>query len=137
VGARSARRDRRGHGAAIAGALLLYSVGALLFDAGLAGALLVVPCAAVLAGISLAVMAYGDLRSTVEITGPILRLRTFGDEKKARHYLAVDDGESRTIRAWRVNPRHYSGLTQGETVTAAVTRSLGCVRWTTRERDQA
>ena len=126
-----------GMGAAIAGALLLYWVGPLLFDAGLAGVLLVVPCAAVLIGISLAVMAYADLRSTVEITGPILRLRVFGDEKKARYYLAVDDGESRTIRAWRVNPRHYSGLSQGETVTAAVTRSLGCMRSITRERDQA
>jgi hypothetical protein len=126
-----------GTGAALVGALFLYWVGSALFDAGLVGVLLVVPCAAVLVGISLAVMAYADLRSTVEITGPILRLRLFGDEEKARYYLAVDDGESHTIRAWRVNPRHYTGLTQGETVTAAVTRSLGCVRWITRERDQA
>jgi hypothetical protein len=126
-----------GMGAAIVGALLLFWVGPLLFDAGLAGALLVVPCAAVLVGISLAVMAAGDLRSTVEFSGPILRLRVFGDEKKARHYLAVDDGESRTIRAWRVDPRHYSGLAQGETVTVATTRSLGCLRWIVRERDPA
>jgi hypothetical protein len=126
-----------GMGAAIVGALLLYWVGPLLFDAGLAGALLVVPCAAVLVGISLAVMAAGDLRSTVEFSGPILRLRVFGDEKKARHYLAVDDGESRTIRAWRVDPRHYSGLAQGETVTVATTRSLGCLRWIVGERDPA
>jgi hypothetical protein len=124
-----------GMGTAIVGALALYWVGPALFDAGLAGALLFVPCAAVLVGISLAVMASGDLRSSVEITGPILRLRVFGDEKKVRHYLAVDDGESRTIRAWRVNARHYSGLTQGETVTAAVTRNLGCVRWIFREPD--
>jgi hypothetical protein len=35
-----------------------------------------------------------------------------------------------------VNPRHYLGLEQGETVTVAVTRNLGCVRWIIRERDQ-
>lgn len=127
-----------GIGAALAGALLLYWVGPALFDAGLVGAaLLVVPCAAVLVGISLAVMAYADLRSAVEITAPILRLRAFGDDEGRRYYVAVDDGLSRTIRAWRVNPRHYTGLEQGETITTAVTRNLGCVRWITRERDQA
>jgi len=82
-------------------------------------------------------MAYADLRSTVEITGPILRLRVLGGEKKPRYYVAVDDGESRTIRAWRVNPRHYLGLTQGETITVAVTKNLGCVRWIIRRTDQA
>ena len=91
------------------------------------------PCLAVLLGISLAVMASADLRSTVEVTGPILRLRVFGDEKRARHYLAVDDGEAQTVRAWKVNPRHYLGLDQGETVTVAVTRNLGCVRWVIRD----
>ena len=80
-------------------------------------------------------MAYADLRSTVEVTGPVLRLRVFGDEKRQRHYVAVDDGESRSIRAWKVNPRHYLGLTQGETVTVAATPNLGCVRWITRERE--
>lgn len=107
----------------------------MLFDAGVFGALLIVPCAAVLLGISLAVMAYADLRSAVEVTGPILRLRAFGDEKRQRHYVAVDDGESRSIRAWKVNPRHYLGLTQGETVTVATTANLGCVRWIIRDMD--
>lgn len=124
-----------GLGAAIAGALFLYWLGPVLFDAGVFGALLIVPCAAVLLGISLAVMAYADLRSAVEVTGPILRLRAFGDEKRQRHYVAVDDGESRSIRAWKVNPRHYLGLTQGETVTVATTANLGCVRWIVRDMD--
>ena len=85
----------RGHRpAALAGALVLYWLGPVLFDAGIFGALLIVPCAAVLLGIALSVMGYADLRSTVEVTGPILRLRVFGDEKRARYYLAVDDGES-------------------------------------------
>lgn len=121
---------------ALAGALALYWFGPALFDAGIFGALLVVPCAAVVVGISLAVLAYADLRSTVEVTGPILRLRVFGGEKRARCYLAVDDGESATVLAWRLNPRQYLGLTQGETVTVATTRSLACVRWIVREQDQ-
>ena len=126
-----------GIGAALAGALVLYWLGPGLLDAGIFGVLLIVPCAAVLVGISLAVMAYADLRSTIEVTGPILRLRVFGDEKRARHYLAVDDGESAKVLAWRVNPRHYLSLTQGETVTVATTRNLGCVRWIIREQDGA
>lgn len=125
-----------GLGAAVAGALALYWFGPALFDAGIVGALLVVPSAAVLVGISLAVMASADLRSSVEVTGPILRLRAFGDDERRRYYVAVDDGESRTVRAWKVDPRHYVGLTQGETITAAITPSLGCVRWITRERDR-
>lgn len=101
-----------------------------------AAAAFVVPCVAVLVGISLAVMAYADIRSTVEVTGPTLRLRVLGGEKKPRYYVAVDDGLSPTIRAWRVNPRHYLGLTQGETIAVAVTKNLGCVLWIIRAADQ-
>ena len=126
-----------GIGAALAGGLVLYWIGPALFDAGVLGALLVVPCLAVLVGISLALMAFADSRASVEVTGPILRLRAYGDDKRRRYYVAVDDGESRAIRAWRVNPRHYTGLDQGETITLAVTRNLGCVRWIIRARDQA
>lgn len=131
-----------GIGAAIAGAIVLYWFGPLFFDAAGGGpgavvaAAFVVPCVAVLVGISLAVMAYADIRSTVEVTGPILRLRVLGGEKKPRYYVAVDDGLSPTIRAWRVNPRHYLGLTQGGTITVAVTKNLGCVRWIIRAADQ-
>jgi hypothetical protein len=131
-------------GATVAGALVLYWLGPAALDAGDGGsatavvlAVLAVPCAAVVVGIALAVMAYADLRSTVEIAGPILRLRVFGSEKKPRHYVAVDDGASPTIRAWRVDPRHYAGLAQGETITATVTRNLGCVRWILRRADES
>jgi hypothetical protein len=133
-----------GMGATIAGSLGVYWLGPVLLDAadgGSATALvlvaLAVPCAAVVVGIALAVMAYADLRSTVEVTGPILRLRVFGSEKKPRHYVAVDEGVSSTIRAWRVEPRHYAGLAQGETITAALTTNLGCVRWILRRSDEA
>ena len=124
-----------GIGAALAGALVLYWLGPGLVGAGFFGVLLIVPCAAVLVGITLAVLAYADLRSTVEVTGPILRLRAFGEEKRARYYLAVDDGESGRVLAWRVSPRHYLSLTQGEIVTVATTRNLGCVRWIVRKED--
>lgn len=120
----------------VAGALSLYWLGTEAFDAGVAGVLFLVSGLAVLLGISVSVMASADLRSTVAITEPTLRLRVFGDANRKRYYLAVDDGESRAIRAWRVNPRHYLGFEQAETVTVAVTRNLGCVRWFIRERDQ-
>jgi len=135
LGARPARGGRRRARGGDRRRALPVLARPVLFDAGVFGALLIVPCAAVLLGISLAVMAYADLRSAVEVTGPILRLRAFGDEKRQRHYVAVDDGESRSIRAWKVNPRHYLGLTQGETVTVATTANLGCVRWIIRDMD--
>lgn len=124
-----------GLGAVVAGALVLYWLGSSLAGDPAIAVVLVVPGAAIVVGIAVAVMALADLNSTTEVTGPILRLRVLGGDEGQRHYLAVDDGHSRTIRAWRVNPRHYVGLTQGETVTAAITRNLGCVRWIIRRAD--
>lgn len=133
-----------GMGATVAGALALYWLGPPLLDAADGGsatalvlALLAVPGAAVVVGIALAVMAYADLRSTREVTGPILRLRVFGSENGQRHYIAVDDGGSSTIRAWRVEPRHYAGLEQGAMVTVALTKNLGCVRWILRRSGES
>jgi hypothetical protein len=128
-----------GMGATVAGALALYWLGLPILDEADSGsaaafvlALLAVPGASVVVGIALAVMAYADLRSTREVTGPILRLRVFGSEEKQRHYVAVDDGVSPTIRAWRVEPRHYTGLEQGQTVTVTLTKNLGRIRWILR-----
>jgi Predicted membrane protein (DUF2207) len=119
-----------GLGAVVAGALVLYWLGPSFTDVGLVGvAILLVPSAAVVLGIALAIMAFADLGSTVEQTGPVLRLRTFGDDDRQRYYAAIDDGTSRTIRAFRVKPRHYDALTQGELVTVAVTKNLGCLRF--------
>ena len=67
-----------------------------------------------------------DLGSTREVTGQVLRLRTYGDDK--RHYGAIDDGGSGTIRAWRLGQELYSSLRQDEVVTATVTRNLRYVR---------
>lgn len=117
---------------------LLYTTGPELLDAGVFG---VVPfataCIGVVLGAALVVMAGSDWRTAVEVTGPILRLRTFGDDEKSRYYVAVDDCESDTIRAWKVRSTHYQGLHQGEVITARLTRNLGCVRWIVRAEDAA
>src|SRR5919201_3550091 len=62
---------------------------------------------AVVAGL-VVVWAIVDLGSTREVTGQILRLRTYGDDDDKRYYVAVDDGRSATIRAWRVKPELYA-----------------------------
>jgi hypothetical protein len=122
-----------GLGAVAASGLVLYTFGPSLLDGGpVAGAVLLVPCAVVILGVAVVVMAWSDWLSTTEVTGPILRLRVLGDEKNRRYYVAVDDGTSSSIRAWRVSPARYSGLEQGEVITARLTKNLGCVRWIIR-----
>jgi Predicted membrane protein (DUF2207) len=102
-------------------------------DAGaielLIGALLVVlPAAAALVLALGFLRAAADLWSTRQVTGQILRLRTYGSDDKKRFYAAVDDGSSPKIRAWRVKPELYSTLQQGEVVTATITPYLRYVR---------
>ncbi len=122
-----------GIGAVVASGLVLYTLGPLLTDGGPpAAGFLLIPCAVVILGVAVVVMAWSDWMSATEVTGPILRLRVFGDEKNRRYYVAVDDGTSRTIRAWRVSPAHYTGLEQGEVITARLTSNLCCVRWIVR-----
>ena len=91
--------------------------------------LFVVLPAAVAAGAALVVLrGLADLGSTRDVTGQVLRLRTYGDDDDKRHYVAVDDGASATIRAWRVKPELYSSLQQYEVVTGTLTRNLRYVR---------
>ena len=92
-----------------------------------------IPAVVLFLGIALVVLALADLRSTTEVTGPILRLREFGGDDKRRYYAAIDDGRSRRIRALRLNPRLYVGLEQGQVVTVKATKRLGCVRWIIEE----
>jgi Predicted membrane protein (DUF2207) len=114
----------------VGAAVFLYFVGAFLLDGGSVGAAgFVIACGLVVGGVAVVVMAWSDWLSGVEVTGPILRLRAFGDEKHRRYYVAVDDGRSSSIRAWRVSPSNYANLAQGEVVTARLTPRLGCVRW--------
>jgi Predicted membrane protein (DUF2207) C-terminal domain len=110
--------------------LLLYLGAPTLLDAGLFGALpLTAAGIGVVVGVAVVLMAASDWRTDVEVTGPILRLRTFGDDEKRRYYLAVDDGTANAIRAWRVKSARYEGLEQGQVITARLTHNLRCVRW--------
>jgi Predicted membrane protein (DUF2207) len=90
--------------------------------------LVVVPAAVLVAAGLVVVWALVDLGSTKEVTGQVLRLRAYGDDDSKRHYVAVDDGTSATIRAWRVRPELYSPLRQYEVVTGTLTRNLRYVR---------
>jgi hypothetical protein len=82
---------------------------------------------AVVAGL-VVLWALVDLGSTREVTGQILRLRAYGDDDDKRYYVAVDDGRSATIRAWRVKSELYTPLRQYEIVTGTLTRNLRYVR---------
>jgi predicted membrane protein DUF2207 len=81
-------------------------------------AVLVAAAGALLVGLGLA-----DARSSIEVTGPILRLRKRGSDKQPRYYVAVDEG-SPTVRAWVVRPEVYATLAQDDVVTAAITPRL-------------
>jgi hypothetical protein len=118
--------------------LLLCTTGPTLLDAGVFGAVpFTVACVGVVLGAALVVMAASDWRTAAEVTGPILRLRSFGDEDKSRHYVAVADGESDVIRAWRVTWARFERLEQGDVITARLPRNLCCVRWIVGAEDSA
>jgi predicted membrane protein DUF2207 len=103
------------------------------WDGGVVGlvftfAFVVVPVA-VAAGAGLAILGgLADLWSTTEVTGQVLRLRTYNGDDDKRHYVAVDDGTSSTVRAWRVKPELYSSAEQYQIVTGTLTRHLRYVR---------
>jgi hypothetical protein len=128
-----------GVGAVLVAGLVLYWFGPVVVDAAgggsaaaIAGAILLVPCLAVVLGVALVVIAWADLRSTIDVTGPILRLRAFGDENNRRYYVAVDDGVGDRVRALKVSPALYTalstGLGQGQHLTIARTKNLGFIR---------
>jgi predicted membrane protein DUF2207 len=125
----------RGAGMSLVGGFFLYVLGPTATDgvssgedALFAGAILLIPSVLLIAGIAYVVLGLSDLGSTREVTGPILRLRRYGDDESPRYYVAVDDGSSSRIRAWEVSPALYTGLEQGELVTVRLTKKLGCVR---------
>jgi hypothetical protein len=124
-----------GVGAVLVAGLVLYWFGPVVVDAAgggsaavVAGAILLVPCLAVVLGAALVVIAWADLRATTDVTGQILRLRAFGEESRRRYYVAVDDGVGDRVRALKVSPALYTGLGQGQHVTIARTKNLGCIR---------
>jgi Predicted membrane protein (DUF2207) len=123
----------RGVGMALVGGFLLYVFGSAAdgissgVGALIALVFLLLPSIVLLAGIAYALLALSDLGATRQVTGPILRLREYGDDSR-RYYVAVDDGVSSRIRAWEVSAALYTGLAQGELVTATLSKNLGCVR---------
>lgn len=98
-------------------------------EAGISIALgVVVAVAALLAvrGASMTLCGVADLISgRRKVEGRAVRVRRRGDDEHVRWYVAVDDGSTGRIRAWRTSP---GGATQGSTVRAEVTRWLAHVR---------
>jgi Predicted membrane protein (DUF2207) C-terminal domain len=118
------------------GVFFLWIVGPLLVDAlddadGVAELILMaaiaVPIAVAGFGGYLALRAAADLFRSEEVTGEIVRLRVTQSDDDPTHYVAVDDGSSKEVRAWSVRPEIYAGLEQGQVVTARVTPRLGYV----------
>ena len=125
----------KGTGMALVGGFFLYMLGPGVTDSVstgvdvlFAGAILFVPSVLLIAGSAYVLLALSDLGSVRQVTGPILRLREYGDDDSRRYYVAVDDGVSSRIRACEVSPALYTGLEQGELVTVTLTRRLACVR---------
>ncbi|HEX6310426.1 MAG TPA: hypothetical protein VF152_02230 [Acidimicrobiia bacterium] len=88
--------------------------------------------------------ALPDLWQRREITGDVVRARrrrqifaSDGDDPKYWNYLAIDDGSSTRIRAFRVREDLYRAAPQGATVTVVVTPGLGHLREVRRERAPA
>ena len=119
------------------GLFFLWIAGTVLVDAlddadGIARLILIgaiaVPVALAVMGALLALRAASDLVKSTEVTGEIVRLRTTQSEgEKTGHWVAVDDGTSKEVRAWSVRPEIYAGLEQGQIVTVRVTPRLGYV----------
>lgn len=125
----------RGVGMSLVGGFFLYVPGPSVTDGLSSGvdvlialAILLVPSVLLIAGIAYVLLGLADLGPTRDLTGPILRLREYGDDDSRRYYVAVDDGISGRIGAWEVSPSLYAGLEQGELVTVTLTKTLGCVR---------
>lgn len=79
-----------------------------------------------------------DLFGSRTIEGPVLRARarrgpipylTQGNDREyARFFVAIDDGRSARLTAYRVKPELYDALPQGSTAKLRVTPNLGYVR---------
>jgi hypothetical protein len=116
--------------AAGVGGYWLYRSGVDQLDSGPAGWLvLLAASAAVVVGVAVVVVAASDWTTAVEVTGPILRLRVLGGDDKPRYYVAVDDGQSTAIKAYRVSTEQFEKLREGDVVTVRTTERLGRVRW--------
>jgi hypothetical protein len=99
--------------------------------------LLTIPAALVLLwAIVVLVRAVPDFWRTRNATGELVRARrrrqvfqsSSNNNPRYWYYLALDDGTRRRIRSWRVRRDVYDAHSQGDTVAALYTPSLGYVR---------
>jgi len=78
-------------------------------------------------GLSMLVTGVADLvRPRRQVEGRVLRVRERGDDDHRYWHVAVDDGTTDRVRAWRVGSRPEVG--QGDTVRASVSRWLAHVQ---------
>jgi hypothetical protein len=77
---------------------------------------------------SLVVQALNDLFVTRTVEGEVLRERTWGSDDHITHWVALDNGKSPVVRAWRVSPARATEVYQNQVVRARVTPLLGFVR---------
>lgn len=116
------------------------SVSSSQWDDLTTGALIALaPAIAVLAwALWVLVRALPDLWSTRTVIGEIVRDRRFrkwsssNDTPRYSNYLAVDDGTSDRVSAWRMRGALWALHDQGEVVTAEITPRLRYVRSITR-----
>jgi hypothetical protein len=86
----------------------------------------------VVAAIPLA-MALLDVVSRRSVSGQVVRKRRFarrtsGEQTKYRHWIAIDEGTSRRLRAFGIDEDDWHRLVVGEVVTAGVGGGVGCIR---------
>jgi hypothetical protein len=118
--------------------LALRALGRPLLEAGLVSSLVVAALGVALAiGAVTALLGAADWMTAVEVTGEVIRRRSFEGRRGAMYFLAVDDGRATRISAWRVSREQYDDVEQGDLVTVRATPRLGCVRWILREERPA
>jgi len=92
--------------------------------------------AVLLAAVALVALASGlwlvlagivSLFGSRTVTGDAIRLRQYGGDP-VTCYLAVDDGTSEHVRAWKVRPILYDKLIEYQSVTVTLTPLLSYVR---------
>ncbi len=107
-------------------------VGLVAFVRGIAAAAWAGAVAIAVWSVVALVRSVADLGGARTITGQILRLRTYGrsSDDPGRHYLAIDDGSTDVVRAWRVPHELWSTVPVGQYRTASLTvwPRLGRVR---------
>ncbi len=104
--------------------------------AGIAIALLLAVLALVIHAVRLGPLLVGrglaDLGTPPTCTGLVVRRRTWCTERNNRQvcttYAAIDEGNDDNLIAYRLSGKLASRVSQGDHVTASVTKHLGCVR---------